>query len=137
MSKMTIKVHESRKLRESDDDFVGKQKFTYGELKKAWDELNRNIENDPEDKKYPPAYGYDVRGGYDTTDDYAPETSWAVGPTQYGEIKFSLEAITKALENVEEPITAGDLEVYWLGDHESTSDEHGILIKDGEIVKVY
>lgn len=133
MSNMKITLHESH----TDTDFIGVQKITYGEIKDAWAKLQQNIENDPEDQKYPPPYGYDIRGGYDTTDDYAPEISWDAGPTKYGEIEFSLDAIIKALEAIDEPITAGDLEVYWLGDSESLSDEHGILICDGEIDKVY
>lgn len=122
-------TNESRKLRESDNDFVGKQKFTYGELKKAWDELHDNIKNDPFDSKNPPSGGYDIRNGYSYGD-----RGW-----KDWDIDFSLEAITKEIESVPELIRAGDLEVYYNDNdaHQADSDEHGILIEDGKIATVY
>ena len=129
MSKMTIKVHESRKLRESDSDFVGKQQFTYGELKNAWDELNNNIKSDPFDSKNPPSGGYDIRNGY-----HCGDRDWNVW-----DIDFSLEAITKEIEGIPEIIRAGDLEVYYndKDTNQADSDEHGILIEDGKIAAIY
>ena len=129
MSKMTIRVHESRKLRESDEDFVGNQKFTYKELENAWNELNDKIKNDPFDSKNPPSGGYDIRNGYSNGD--RDWNDW--------DIDFSLEAITKELESVPEQIHQGDLEVFYNDKdaNQADSDDHGILIEDGKILAVY
>lgn len=110
---------------------VGCQLFTYQELENAWNELKGNVENDAENKKYPPANGYDIRNGYDTTEGYDP------GHTQWDVNDFSLEEITKELESIDKVITAGDMEVYWCGDDYAESDDHGIFIRDGRIEKVY
>lgn len=129
MSKMTIKVHESRKLRESASDFVGSQQFTYGELKNAWDELNSNIKSDPFDSKNPPSGGYDIRNGY----------SYGTLDWNDWDIDFSLEAITKEIEDIPDIIRMGDLEVYYndKDTHQADSDEHGILIENGRIATIY
>lgn len=126
---MKITVRENRTVHEA-DGLVGKQQFTYAELEKAWDELKKNVENDPYNSKNLPSQGYDIRNGYDTTDGYDPsENQW--------DMDFSLEAITKELEEVPAMITAGDLEVYYNDNGEANSDEHGIYIIDGKIDKVY
>lgn len=126
---MIIKVHESRKLRESDEDFVGNQKFTYKELENAWNGLNDKIKNDPFDSKNPPSGGYDIRSGYSYGD--RGWNDW--------EIDFSLEAITKEIEGIPEIIHAGDLEVYYNDKdaNQADSDDHGILIENGKIAAIY
>ena len=112
------------------EKLVGHQLFSYAELEKAWNKLEANVENDPENRKYPPDNGYSIRNGYDTTDEYDPcNNHW--------EMDFSLKDITRELESVNKLITAGDLEVYWCSDGRAESDEHGIFIKDGKIDKVY
>lgn len=124
-----LPADESRQLRESDDAFVGNQKFTYGELKKAWNQLQSNVENDPFDSKNPPSGGYDIRNGY-----YCGERDW-----NSWDMDFSLEAITKELESVPELISKGDLEVYYNDSdaNQADSDDHGIFIVDGKIDQVY
>lgn len=121
--------NESRKLRESGEDFVGNQKFTYKELENAWNELNDKIKNDPFDSKNPPSGGYDIRNGY-----HCEDLDW-----HDWEMDFTLEDISKELESIPKTITRGDLEVYY-NDREynqADPDDHGILIEDGKILAVY
>lgn len=114
---------------EGSSDKVGKQDFTYAELENAWNELKTKVENDPFDSKNPPSGGYDIRNGY-----YCGDHDWNAW-----DMDFSLEAITKELESVPEPIKKGDLEVYYNDNdaNQADSDDHGIFIKNGKIDSVY
>ena len=117
-------------VKHNPDDLVGKQKFTYAQLQHAWDVLTDRIKNDPLDRDSPPSNGYDIRGGYDVTDDFdLGKNAW--------HMEFSLEAVMATLEAIEAPITSGDLEVYFNGDKEASSDEHGISLWRGHISGIY
>lgn len=116
-------------------NFVGVQKFTKAELKKAWDELVKNVENDPENKKFPPDNGYDIRNGYSTGEDKdicgKDGHDWS--------ISFDYEDVLKEISRITEVITYGDLEVYWNSNKQNMAepDNHGIIIEDGKIQQVY
>lgn len=118
--------------KETAENLVGRQLFSYAELESAWNELKANIENDTFDKNNPPSGGYDIRNGYflgsNTQGDF---TDW--------ELEFSLEDVKKALENVPGVISQGDLEVYYNDNeyNQADSDEHGIFIENGKIKQVY
>lgn len=110
-------------FRES-SNMVGSQNFTYEELEDAWRKLNRLV--DIED-----GYVRDIRGFYETetikTGDR--ESQWLMD--------YSLDDIVAQIEKIPETITYGDLEVYWNNEFEADSDDHGIMIEDGQIAKVY
>ena len=110
-------------FRES-SNMVGSQNFTYEELEDAWRKLNRLV--DIED-----GYVRDIRGFYETetikTGDR--ESQWLMD--------YSLDDIVAQIEKIPETITYGDLEVYWNNEFDADSDDHGIMIEDGQIAKVY
>ena len=121
--KITLTLGQLKRLvRESRSDYVGVQKFTYAELEDAWNKLKSNVENEPDYE----GYIYDIRGFYETDSMY--KSCWLMD--------FSLEDIIKKLESIPETIIIGYLDVYWNDEEEADEDNHGIIIKDGKIVKI-
>ena len=106
------------------DDFVGAQKFTYGELECAWNELKSFFTDD--------RIVHDIRNGYSVTESRdCNENQWFAD--------WNFDSICKTVESVGKTITFGDLEVYWNNPEYNDADTegHGIIIEDGEILKVY
>ncbi len=119
------------------DKKVGKQDFTYRELKAAWEKVKGIVEGEDKEltSKYKvlPHYVYDFRNQYCVTPDKD------LDGTNHWHADWSFESICKAIEEVEETITYGDLEVYWNDEaaNNADSDEHGIFFEDGKIKRVY
>lgn len=109
-----------------EEEKVGAQSFTYGELKKAWNELNTKVNLDI------PGIVYDIRNGYSMTENRdCCENEWCAD--------WSFEALCEAVKSAPRQITFGDLEVYWNNkeSNDADSDGHGIFIMNGKILKVY
>lgn len=124
-------LSDSRRVKDSDNDFVGAQNFTYKELEDAFNELGMKVYNDPDNL---PEYVYDIRNGYSTTD-YNIDTDWIMD--------FDYEQVVETLEEIPDMIMYGDLEVYFnyhpKGERYGYAepDDHGIFIEDGKITEVY
>ena len=116
-------------------ELVGKQKFTYGELENAIEEMFDNVFNDPDNL---PNYTYDIRNGYSLQSDDNPKGDLYHDWGKYN-IGFNMESIETTLENIPDEIAWGDMEVYFNDKEEgyAESDEHGIFFEDGKITKVY
>ena len=112
------------------DRKVGKQDFTYRELKAAWEKVKAACE---EDGKEYPDLTYDFRNQYCIT------PAKVLDNTHYWNADWNFASVCEAIEDVEEKITYGDLEAYWNNEAANNADsaDHGILFEDGKIKKVY
>ena len=115
------KTNESAKrsgkmLRESDDEYVGKQKFTREELETAVEELEEKVSG--LGRNLVLTIYSDVNGSTDL--DY---------------MDFSFKNILEDLEFMPVPARSIDYEVCFSDEDETTG--HGLLIKHGKIAKVY
>lgn len=127
----TIEVnHAKKESRRKGDRKVGKQKFTYAELEEAWKKVKAVCEE--EGKEYPDQT-YDFRNQYSVTPDKDLDN------TNYWYADWNFKSVCKAIEDVDEEITYGDLEVYWNDEKANNADsaDHGIIFEDGKIKKVY
>lgn len=119
---------------EGDGELVGKQLFTRGELRKAIAELKGKLRPDMGNDTNIDLY--DFRNGYSTSETRdLCENAW---PTA-GIVSIDTKSVVTSLAMIDGIITEGDLEVYF-NDYENNQAvpmNHGILIKDGKIAKVY
>lgn len=103
------------------DAKVGLQKFTYGELKSAWEDLRA---------KLPESGVYDIRNGYSLTEDRdCNANQWWAG--------WNFDEVCLAVESAKGEITFGDMEVYENIPGEAFPADHGIFFEDGKIERVY
>ncbi len=104
------------------NETVGKQNFTYAELRNAWDRLVVLVGDGC----------YDIRNGYSLTD------TKDVGEHQWW-IPWNFDSLCETIEGVGGVITRGDLEVYWNDPAhlDADTDGHGITIENGKITGVY
>lgn len=120
-------------LDDRDDEPVGHQLFTRGELRKAIDDLVEAIKADMNPGE---SIGrYDLRNGYSTaeTRDLC-ENQWP-----HGIMAIDFDAVYASIVEVDARITEGNLEVYFneIEGNLAHCENHGIWIKDGKITKVY